>query len=91
MQPVPSAGKQLRFAWVYLAPDWSKKRLYSDGRGRFVCVVFCKTPKFQLSKCLALHIFILFITDVSSCIQVQKAFMQRNSEKQTWNGENWRN
>ena len=30
----------------------------------------------------------LFISDVSSCIQVQKAFMQWNIEKQAWDGKN---
>ena len=70
MQPAPSAGKPVIFVQVSLAPDWSKKVFALIVVG---VLYVLSSVKYVIN--LVLHIFILFISDVSSCIQVQKAFM----------------
>ena len=70
MQPAPSAGKPVSFVQVSLEPDSSKKVFALIVVG---VLYVLSSVKYVIN--LVLHIFILFISDVSSCIQVQKAFM----------------
>ena len=70
MQPAASAEKQVSSARVSVAPDWLKKVFALIDVGLLYVL---SSVKYVVN--LVLHIFILFISDVSSCIQVQKAFM----------------
>ena len=70
MQPATSAEKQVSSARVSVAPDWLKKVFALIVVGLLYVL---SSVKYVVN--LVLHIFILFISDVSSCIQVQKAFM----------------
>ena len=70
MQPATSAEKQVSSARVSVAPDWLKK-VYA----LIVVDLLYVLSSVKYVIYLVLHLFILFISDVSSCIQVQKAFM----------------
>ena len=70
MQPATSAEKQVSSAQVSVAPDCLKKVFALIVVGMLYVL---SSVKYVINP--VLHIFILFISDVSSCIQVQKAFM----------------
>lgn len=76
MQPAPSAGKQVR-----LRLSFSRNRLVEERSFLWLLWACCMCC---LLLNLVLHTHILFISDMASCILVQKAFMQLNTEKQTW-------